>query len=753
MKKTYKYLIGSLVLLGGLFAHAAFAQAYVVFNNDALDKETLRVANVSQNTGWTTNVNANPGDTIEVDIYYHNNGDATANNTLFKLTPGNSSSNTNHTITGTVSAGNSSNTASGSVSISTSSSLTLNFINGSAKWYPNRAQNVAPFPYGQSGDELISGGLTIGSLAPGWSTQGHVTAYYRVGSTSQSCQITSFTTSNSNVNQNGTVTLSWVTTGVNTISISPNVNGNPSSVNSGNITTYPINGPTTFTLTATCANGQQVTSSVNVGINNSGQAPTMTTLPEDNVDDDSATLNGHFDTHGNGATVWFEYGTTTSFGKKTASINTTTNAGDYFSNISNLDECTTYYFRAVGENQYGRDEGQRLSFTTDCNTNDDLDVSTENVTDIDDTSATLNGEYDASGNLGTIKTWFEYGTSRSSLNKQTSTQSSSRTSDSISKFVSGLTPNTTYYVRFCASSSSTGTECGSIVDFSTSTNFSGNISVTTTVATSVGKYSANLNGYVTNNTGLSATTWFEYGTSANNFFQTTTFQTIGTTTSMPISAYVSGLTPNTTYYFRALAQTSNGIVTGNVESFRTQSAGSNIVYVAPAQAVATLEITATPLSVREDDCVTYVIIYKNISKSSLRNVSITVKLPESVDFTSSSSGTLFKDIGILKAGDMGVFTVMGTVNDIGRDREPLVTTATMNYTLSNGSQDSVIAYATQNLDKADESHSGSSFWGDGFFPSNILGWLILIFAILIIVYLIRRITYRDYYRDVPMPPR
>jgi len=89
-------------------------------------------------------------------------------------------------------------------------------------------------------------------------------------------------------------------------------------------------------------------------------------------------------------------------------------------------------------------------------------------------------------------------------------------------------------------------------------------------ATDIQGASALLKGKV-NPQGLSTTTWFEYGTAAN---------LAGATKTPPkpagsglgeeeARAAISGLTPNTTYYFRLVASNSSGATTGTTQSFKT----------------------------------------------------------------------------------------------------------------------------------------------------------------------------------------
>jgi hypothetical protein len=88
-------------------------------------------------------------------------------------------------------------------------------------------------------------------------------------------------------------------------------------------------------------------------------------------------------------------------------------------------------------------------------------------------------------------------------------------------------------------------------------------SVTTNNPEQVASYSMKLSGYVQSNT--PSTVFFQYGTDQNMNRQTTT-QSISNGT---VTNNITGLLPNTTYYFRLVADNQAGRATGNTMSITT----------------------------------------------------------------------------------------------------------------------------------------------------------------------------------------
>ena len=167
--------------------------------------------------------------------------------------------------------------------------------------------------------------------------------------------------------------------------------------------------------------------------------------------------------------------------------------------------------------------------------------------------------------------WFEWGTD-STLSTPTLTPSQAMgagtTDQLVSATITNLTFGTTYYYRVTAMNAS-GTQKGAIANFTTALPNSPP-AVTTNAATSVTISGAGLNGTVIPNE-LATTAVFEWGTDSSlNTFSSTSSQPLGAgTTSVAITASLSGLIPGTTYYFRVVAINSAGTSTGTIVSFNT----------------------------------------------------------------------------------------------------------------------------------------------------------------------------------------
>jgi len=291
--------------------------------------------------------------------------------------------------------------------------------------------------------------------------------------------------------------------------------------------------------------------------------PIVITSPATLVASFSATLNGTVDPHGLTTTVYFQYGTTTSYGSTTAGQTKSGNTYQSISaNISGLSASTTYHFRIVATNGDGTRYGSDMVFTTLSATGPPV-VTTNPASLIASFSATLNGSVDPHGLTTTV--YFQYGTTTSYGLTTASQSKSGNTYQNVSANISGLAASTTYHFRIVATNSA-GTRYGADRTFTT-LSATGPPVVSTNPATNVTSSSATLNGSVDPH-GLTTTVSFEYGTTTS-YGHTTATQSKTGNTYQNVSANISGLTASTTYHFRIMATNSAGSTHGADRVFTT----------------------------------------------------------------------------------------------------------------------------------------------------------------------------------------
>jgi uncharacterized protein (TIGR02145 family) len=187
-------------------------------------------------------------------------------------------------------------------------------------------------------------------------------------------------------------------------------------------------------------------------------------------------------------------------------------------------------------------------------------LTTNTVTGITGTTATVGGNITNDGG-GTI-------TGRGVVysNNPSPTISNSKLiigsgTGSFSGTITGLTPNTTYYVRAYAINSA-GTAYGNELSFTTATV----PAIVTNAISNITNNSANGGGNVTSDGGSSVTSrGLVYGTSPSPTISNSVLN-IGSGTGT-FSGTISDLVPNTTYYVRAFATNSAGTAYGDEISF------------------------------------------------------------------------------------------------------------------------------------------------------------------------------------------
>jgi sugar lactone lactonase YvrE len=291
--------------------------------------------------------------------------------------------------------------------------------------------------------------------------------------------------------------------------------------------------------------------------------PVVTTNPATLIASFSATLNGSLDPHGLTTSVYFQYGTTTSYGFTVmAQSQTGSTYRNVSANISGLSASTVYHFRIVATNSDGTRYGSDSTFTTLSATGAPV-VTTNPATNVASSSATLNGSVDPHGLPTTV--YFQYGTTTSYGFTTVAQSQTGNTYRNISANISGLTANTIYHFRIVATNSD-GTRYGSDSTFTT-LSATGAPVVTTNPATNVASSSATLNGSVDPH-GLTTTVHFQYGTTTG-YGHTTSMQSQTGNTYRNIAANISGLTTDTTYHARIVATNSAGTRFGSDRTFTT----------------------------------------------------------------------------------------------------------------------------------------------------------------------------------------
>ena len=198
------------------------------------------------------------------------------------------------------------------------------------------------------------------------------------------------------------------------------------------------------------------------------EVPVITTTAVSNITATTATSGGNITNEGSSTVisrgVCWSIGTTPTI----ADSKTTdgAGAGSFTSSIINLFGGTTYFVRAYATNTTGIGYGMALSFKTTGQPPSAPIVTTQDVTSIQTSSATLNGTVNAMYYSTTVT--FEYGETTGYGSTITATQSpvTGNTNTNLSANITGLTVGTTYHYRIKAVNS-LGTTYGVDMIFTT----------------------------------------------------------------------------------------------------------------------------------------------------------------------------------------------------------------------------------------------------------------------------------------------
>jgi hypothetical protein len=284
------------------------------------------------------------------------------------------------------------------------------------------------------------------------------------------------------------------------------------------------------------------------GLLTTSAAPQAVTGAASSVTPTTATLNGTVNPSSRATTWYFDYGTSTSYGKKT----TTGNAGSGTSAIAvaapvtGLTSGRTYHFRLVATSDAGTSRGSDRTFVASGAPT----VTTKPASSVKDSSATLNASVSANGQATAV--YFDYGTTTNyGLKTAAKSIGSGGGSTNVAIGATGLTPSTVYHFRVVATNAA-GTNTGSDQIFATT----GPPIVRIGAATGISSNGATLTGSV-DPSGHSTQWYFQYGL-GTNYGLVAPAQSASSGGARSVASAIGGLTPGTTYHFRLVGTSSAG---------------------------------------------------------------------------------------------------------------------------------------------------------------------------------------------------
>ena len=528
------------------------------------------------------------------------------------------------------------------------------------------------------------------------------------------CVVNYFTVSPQPISSGSSAMISWTTSNCNEISIyGGSINNSTNLPSSGSLTTNPLYGTTTFTINAS-------------GIYN--YAPVQ-----------SAT-----------AVVSNQYG----------------NSGQYYSN-------SPYTYNPTYQTYVPCVVSSLTASPTSVTSGGSTTLSW--TTSAGCTSVSLTGPNISSTNLalsGSTSTGSLYGPSTYML-----TATGDNSNANYNNYYPYSYPNSTVDSKSLMILVSQPTPGNSVV---TTTPATSTFSVVTGTPTDIRSTSARLNGYIDQSVASNASIFFQWGTD-QSFTTATPVQSTGAVVSTSFFDTLFNLYPNTTYYYRAAATTSSGTVYGSVHSFSTTSVPVVTVVntLAPKPTVTTgvgsgsnlvsFGITSSSPNVCVGDMINYTVTYQNISGNVLNNAVIQVVLPTDVDFQTATPGifnkadhTVTLALGTLAPNQTSTMVISGAVTKSATNENLIVANATIAFTNSvNNSQESAIAYALNNTASCqaaattgstnDTSNvAGLALFSGGFWPTTLIGWLIVILALIGLVSM-GTMLFGDSRRMIAMP--
>jgi hypothetical protein len=269
-------------------------------------------------------------------------------------------------------------------------------------------------------------------------------------------------------------------------------------------------------------------------------------------------------------------------------------------------------------------------------------IATDPATSVSTNSAELNGNLASLGTLSSVQVSFEWGLTTDYGN--TTPPRIMNEPGSFSFILGDLAPATTYHFR--AKGVGDGTVYGEDVTFTTATiPTTTPPAVATTDATGISATSVTLNGDLTSlGSAGSVTMSFVWGTTAGGSYANETPSTVQTS-SVTFHYDLSGLTPGTTYYYRAKAVGDRDAVYGLEENFTT-----SLATVAPPQVTTDDASRITTSSARLNGNLTSLGSASSVTVSFVWGTSPGSYLYETTGQAMTGTGAFYFEFGGLASG-------------------------------------------------------------------------------------------------------
>jgi len=257
----------------------------------------------------------------------------------------------------------------------------------------------------------------------------------------------------------------WSTSANPTISDSHTTDGTGTGIFTSSIT--GLTPGTTYHVRAYATNSVGTSYGSDITFTTNAVAPTVITTVVSNISSKTASSGGNVTDDGGAAVTVKGVCWSTSANPTTSDGHTTdgTGTGTFTSSITGLAPGTTYHVRAYATNSVGTSYGSDITFTTNAVV---PTVTTIAVSDITATSASSGGNVSDDGGAPVTARGVCWGTSTNPTISDSHTTDGSGTGTFTSS-ITGLTPDTTYYLRAYATNTA-GTAYGNEATFTTAAN-------------------------------------------------------------------------------------------------------------------------------------------------------------------------------------------------------------------------------------------------------------------------------------------